>query len=274
MLFHICGDIDIKATLVSNIFFANPLKGMQVMLNQPRVAQASQFADIVRMTLELAKEHVYTNTRSSLILIRVIHKILATEKVTSLKLKANSVEPSIFLPQGNKCLINRKLTNEMTAILKDVIDCGDPHKTKVKAITHIGSMLNMNDFSSLCINMDTIIAAICFNYKPQHILHQILLNFVSIINSPEWVRSTGRVGSMPLLHWYCYSFLERIFNCFADFAADFGNGNIMSESCPIAEVNTKALVGALTVIKAFSTPSYRDPYCYCDLTKCHHRLHS
>ena len=98
MLFHICGDIDIKATLVSNIFFANPLKGMQVMLNQPRVAQASQFADIVRMTLELAKEHVYTNTRSSLILIRVIHKILATEKVTSLKLKANSVEPSIFPP--------------------------------------------------------------------------------------------------------------------------------------------------------------------------------
>ncbi len=56
---------------------------------------------------------------------------------------------------------------------------------------------------------------------------------------------------MPNLHWYCYTFLERIFNCFADFITDFGNGNIMSESCPIAKLNTKALVGALTVMKAF-----------------------
>jgi hypothetical protein len=45
--------------------------------------------------------------------------------------------------------------------------------------------------------------------------------------------------------------LERIFNCFADFATDFGNGNIMSESRPIAELNTKALVGALTVMREF-----------------------
>ncbi len=35
MLFHICGDIDIKATLVSNITPAVPSKGMQVVLNQP-----------------------------------------------------------------------------------------------------------------------------------------------------------------------------------------------------------------------------------------------
>ncbi len=47
MLFHIRGDIDIKATLVSNIIPAVPLKGMQVVLNQPRAARASQFADLV-----------------------------------------------------------------------------------------------------------------------------------------------------------------------------------------------------------------------------------
>jgi hypothetical protein len=33
MLFHICGDINIKATLVSNITPAIPLEGMQVNLN-------------------------------------------------------------------------------------------------------------------------------------------------------------------------------------------------------------------------------------------------
>ena len=56
---------------------------------------------------------------------------------------------------------------------------------------------------------------------------------------------------MSNLHWYCYTFSERIFNCLTDFATDFGNGNIMSESHPIAELNTKEKVGALTVMKAF-----------------------
>jgi hypothetical protein len=38
MLFHICGDIDIQATLVLNITPAVPSKGMQVVLNQPCAA--------------------------------------------------------------------------------------------------------------------------------------------------------------------------------------------------------------------------------------------
>ncbi len=61
MLFHIRGDINIKATLVSNITPAVPLNGMQVVLNQPRAAQASQFADLVQMTLELAKHQDFTS---------------------------------------------------------------------------------------------------------------------------------------------------------------------------------------------------------------------
>jgi hypothetical protein len=47
MLFHIPGDIDIEATLVLNITPAVPLKGMQVVLNQPRAAWANQFADLM-----------------------------------------------------------------------------------------------------------------------------------------------------------------------------------------------------------------------------------
>ena len=38
MLLHICGDIDIEATLVLNIIPATPLKAMQVVLNQPCAA--------------------------------------------------------------------------------------------------------------------------------------------------------------------------------------------------------------------------------------------
>jgi hypothetical protein len=60
MLLHIRGDIDIEATLVSNITPAVPLKGMQVVLNQPCAAQASQFADLLQTTFELAKHQDFT----------------------------------------------------------------------------------------------------------------------------------------------------------------------------------------------------------------------
>ncbi len=42
-------------------------------------------------------------------------------------------------------------------------------------------------------------------------------------------------------------------HCFADFATDFGNGNILSKARPITELNTKGLVNAITAIKAFCT---------------------
>jgi hypothetical protein len=132
------------------------------------------------------------------------------------------------------------------------MDFANSYKTKGKtAIACIGTMQPMVDFSSLCINMDTIITAICSNDGPWLIFHQIHLNFIAIINNPDWVRWSDNLGLMPLLHWYCYSFLEQIFNCFADFATDFGNGKIMTKASPITELNTSALKSALMVLKTF-----------------------
>jgi hypothetical protein len=261
MLFHIRGNIDIEATLVSNITPAFPLKGMQGALNQPCAAPASQFADLVQMTLELAKHQDFTSIQSTQISIQVMSKILeshmlqgnfATKKVTSLKLEANLVEPSTFLLQRNKVLVKRELLSAVKATSEKVMDFANSHKTKGKtAIARIGTMQSMVDFSSLCINMDTIITAICSNNRPQLIFHQILLNFVAIVNNPDWVHWYDNIGLMPVLHWYCYSFLEQIFNCFADFTTDFGNGNIMTKACPITKLNTSALKSALTVLKSF-----------------------
>jgi hypothetical protein len=261
MLFHIRSNINIKATLASNITPAIPLKEMQVVLNQPCAAQASQFADLVQMTLELAKQQDFTSIQSTQILIQVMSKILAshmlqgdfaTKKVTSLELEANSVEPSAFLLQRNKVLVKRELSSEVKATSKNVMDFGDSHKTKGKtAIACNGTMQSMVDFSSLCINMDTIITAICSKDGPQPILRQILLNSVAIVNNLDWVHWYNNVGVMPLLHWYCYSFLDQIFNCFDSFATDFGNGNIMTKARPITELNMSTLTSALMVLKTF-----------------------
>ncbi len=78
MLFHIRGNINIKATTVLNITPAVPSKGMQVVLNQPCAACASQFADLVRMTLELAEHQDFTSIRSTQISIQGMSKILAS----------------------------------------------------------------------------------------------------------------------------------------------------------------------------------------------------
>ena len=155
---------------------------------------------------------------------------IATKKVTSLELEANSIKPSAFLPQKNACQVEREKNNKVKAMSKNVMDFSNSHKTKGKtAISPIGTMISKTNFSSLCINMNTIIAAICSSNVPRPTLRRILLNFVDIVNNPDWVGWYESVGEMSLLHWYFYSFLERIFNCFADFAADFGNGNIMSD---------------------------------------------
>jgi hypothetical protein len=176
MLFHICGNIDIEAKLVLNITPAVPSKGMQVVLNQARAACASQFADLVQMTLELAKHQDFTSIQSTQISIWVMSKILAshmlqgnfaTEKVTSLKLEANSVEPSSFLLQRNKVLVEQELLSEVKATSENIMNFANSHKTKGKtAIACIGTMQSMVDFSSLCINMDMIITAICSNNRP------------------------------------------------------------------------------------------------------------
>jgi hypothetical protein len=172
----------------------------------------------------------------------MLQRNFATEKVTSLKIEANSVEASAFLPQRNKVLVEQELSNEVKATSENVMDFADSHKTKGKTtIACIRNMHSMVDSSSLCINMDTIITTICSNDEPRPILHQILLNFVAIVNNRDWVCWSDNVGLMPSLHWYCYSFLKKIFKCFANFAPDFRNGNIMSEACLITKLNTSAL---------------------------------
>jgi hypothetical protein len=185
MLLHIRGDIDIEATLVTNVIPATPSKGMQVVLNQPRAARAKQFADLMRMTLDISKQQDFTNIRSTQIFIKIMSKVLAshmlkgnfvTEKVTSLKIEANSIKPSAFLPQRSKCLVKHKMTNKVKATSKNVMDFADSHKTtKGKtAIAHIGTMTSITDFSSLCMNMDTVITEICSKDEPHPILCQIL----------------------------------------------------------------------------------------------------
>jgi hypothetical protein len=202
------------------------------------------------------------NIRSRLIFIVFINKAtalhllqwnLATEGVTLLKNKANSIKLSLFLPQQNTSMINKECSNHLNAHSDYNMDIADSHKSKTNVpITCIGTMVDMPNFSSLCINCNIIISTIVNSTGPQPLYCQVLLKFINLLNNPDfnaWYAATK--GSMPSFHWHVYSFLERIFNLFTKFATDFGNINVMNGSCPLAELNTKPLVKALIVLKAF-----------------------
>ncbi len=262
LLFHIYGKLSNDSTSFGNLSYPEPAQGMRIVLDSARPTCATGFSDLIRNICATAKELDLMNIRSCLISIVFINNTtalhllqgnLGTEGVTLLNNEANSIDLSLFLPRKNTSMINRKCSNNLTACSENNMDIVGAHKSNTNiAITCIGTMVDMTDFSSLCITCDTIISAIVDSTRPQPLYCQILLKFVNLLNNPDfnaWYAATK--GSMPSLHWHVYSFLERIFNFFAKFATDFGNVNFMTGSRPLAELNTKPLVKALTVLKAF-----------------------
>jgi hypothetical protein len=132
-----------------NITAAIPLKGMQIIMNQNWASCASSFADLMRMTINEAKVQNWTNIQSSQILIKLLYKALAshilqgnfaTEKVTSLEHETKKVEPSAFLPQRNKCLVDRESSTKNQATNKNVMDIIGSQKSICKtSIARIGN---------------------------------------------------------------------------------------------------------------------------------------
>jgi hypothetical protein len=262
LLFHICGKLSNDSTSFGDPSYPKPAQGMRIVLDSARPTCATGFSDLIRNTCATAKALDLMNIRSRLISIvfinkatalHLLHGNLATEGVTLLNNKANSIDLSLFPPQQNTSMIDREHSNNLTACSKNNMDIANAHKSKANiAITRIGTMVNITNFSSLCINCNTIISAIVDSSGPQTLYRQILLKFVNLLNNPNFdAWYAANKGSMSSLHWHVYSFLERIFNLFAKFAMDFGNVNVMTGLRPLAELNTKPLVKALTVLKAF-----------------------
>ncbi len=212
LLFHVCGKLGNNPTTFGDLSYPEPAQGMRVVLNSARPAHAAGFSDLIRNTCATAKELDLMNIRSRLISIMFINKAtalhllqgnLATEGVTLLNNKANSIDLSLFLPQQNTSMINREHSNNLTACSENNMDIAGAHKSKTNvAITRIGTMVDMTDFSSLCIYCNTIISAIIGSTGPQPLYHQILLKFVHLLNNPDFdAWYAANKGSMPSLHW-------------------------------------------------------------------------
>jgi hypothetical protein len=110
MQLHICGcgSIHYKMLLVTKITLATPSPGMEVLLNQPHAAQSTSLLDLVHQTLDITKESDHLSIQSKYASIKMIGKTIAghllqgnfaTNRVTTLNNKANSINISAFLSQ-------------------------------------------------------------------------------------------------------------------------------------------------------------------------------
>jgi hypothetical protein len=181
---------------------------MEVVLETTCSARLTGLADLIRNTCVITKEMDCMNIKSRLCNLSYVNKAacmhilqgnFATKGVTSLNNEANAIDPSLFLPQWNTCMLNKECTKDQLTRSENNMDISGTHRSKVNVAIHlISTMVNMTDFSSLCINNPD------FN---------------------SWYNHTK--GAMPLLHSDVYTFLERIYNHFAVFATNFNNVNVI-----------------------------------------------
>jgi len=135
------------------------------------------------------------------------------------------------------------------------MDVLDSHKLKTAtSVAHIGTIQDVDDFTSLCVDSDTVMMGMFSTEGPQPLYCQFLLIFIKMVNSHDWTDWFAKnSGNMPGLHWHLYIFLERIINLLADFAKNFTSINVVTMGHPISELDTSSLTKALRVTKAFPT---------------------
>ncbi len=154
----------------------------------------------------------------------------ATDEAASLNNEAHTVDPSVFLPQKNLALVNREISRDLHACSESAMDVLDSHETKaVTSIACIATMQNMGDFTSLCINFDTVVMGMFSLEGPHPLYCQFLLMFIKKVNSRkriDWFAKND--GDMPGLHWHLYVYVKIIFNLLADFSKNFGNVNVVT----------------------------------------------
>jgi hypothetical protein len=70
----------------------------------------------------------------------------ATDRVTTLNNKANSVNPSVVLPQKNACMIEQESMRDMITNTEKSMNVLDARKSKAKtSIARIGTMVSIGD---------------------------------------------------------------------------------------------------------------------------------
>ena len=184
MLLCLQGTVDVSSASASNITFALPAPGMTIVMESPRSGRAVALSDLLRQMFIVTRDLDPNDIRSRELSITHVSKAmashlllgnLATSGVTNSHNEANAVDPSAFLPQRNLSLIEEQGAKDLTSRNELGMDVQDSRKTKISTgIARIGSITNMKDITSLCINICAVFSAITSDTAPKPILRTIM----------------------------------------------------------------------------------------------------
>lgn len=122
------------------------------------------------------------------------------------------------------------------------------------AIARVGTLVSIEGFSKLCINIDVIVVATMSAVGPTPIISQFCLEFTEMVNSLEWKMWYKATGSdMPELHWKCYKFMGSSWCSIGSFATDFISCSVVDNGEPMTQLHTQGLTLALMAFKTFRT---------------------
>jgi len=261
-LFLIAADCDFDAGTISNVQMATRSSGMDCVVAAGRSARAQAYSDLIRKACHSAKEQSPWDARGTQVSLKIVQKTvaagllsgnLATEQLTSFFNEANSVDPSVFLPQTNAVQLAAIQETELKMRNEAMMEVSDTQRTKPKtAIARIGSLTSMEAFSSTCININTVISASVSTTSPVPILRQVVMGMAELINNSDWREYWAKVGTeMPDFHLQCYGYLDSMWNNLALFAVDFGNCNVVNENRPMADLDISKLTNVVKAFKGF-----------------------
>ena len=250
-----------RSANVTNVTFALPEAGMQVVMDNPRSGRAVALSDLLRQTFIVTRDLDPNNIRSrELYMIHVSKAMashlmlgnLATNGVTNVHNEANAVDPSAFLPQRNLLLVKEQCSKDLNSCNELGMDVLDSHKTKTSTgITRIGSIKNMGDITALCINICAVILAITSDSALEPILRTIMTTISQLTLNRDWdnwIKACG--GQMPHLHFHIFSFIDRIWDLLATGATKFSNINVVTGNRPIGDLNMTHHKKAVQVLRA------------------------
>jgi len=110
------------------------------------------------------------------------------------------------------------------------MDVLDSHKSKTAtSIARIGTMQDVDDFTSLCVNSDTVMMGMFSTEGPQPLYRQFLLIFVKTVNSRDWTDWFAKNSeNIPGLHWHLYisTYLRIIEELHQHQHCDYGASNL------------------------------------------------
>ena len=265
MLLLIAAEVDFKTGTVSNFAQAVPTKGMECVLEMSRVARPQAYADLLEKACLVASTADPLSIRSTQMTMKVISKTLASSLIsgnfaktvaTELLNDASSVDPSVFMPQRCAAKVASIRSAELLISNEIMMDVPAAQRNAPKtAVARIGTNKSVDDFTSLCVNIDTFITATADITKgPKPLLHLIMMDFIETINSPQfrnWYDSAK--SGMPFLHLALYGYLERFWVNIAEFAVDFVNSNVITAGASLEELDTKSIYTAMIGYMGFKS---------------------